>query len=118
GGRPDGTTGDRTGVWSGRRTYASSATHVDAIGSLEKLGPMTLSLIKEWLGHSKVTVVPVLDLAGSAWSPRHDPPPRMREQVVLRHPGCVFPYCGRDARSCDLDHVVPWHPDEDSREDQ
>ena len=24
------------------------------------------------------------------------------------HPACSAPWCGRDARRCDLDHVVPW----------
>jgi 5-methylcytosine-specific restriction endonuclease McrA len=34
----------------------------------------------------------------------------MRELVFLRDRHCVFPWCGRDARSCDLDHVTPYVP--------
>ena len=34
----------------------------------------------------------------------------MRELVILRDRHCVFPWCGRDARSCDLDHIVAYVP--------
>ena len=34
----------------------------------------------------------------------------MREQAILRDRRCVFPWCGRDARSTDLDHIVPFVP--------
>ena len=42
--------------------------HLDggqAVGSVEKLGPATLTKIKEWVGHSQVTIRPVLDLAST-----------------------------------------------------
>ena len=39
---------------------------------------------------------------------RHDPPPWLRDLVVLRDRHCVFPWCARDARSCDLDHITPY----------
>ena len=32
----------------------------------------------------------------------------MRELVILRDRRFVFPWCGRDARACDLDHIVPY----------
>ncbi len=35
-------------------------------------------------------------------------PDRLREQVILRDATCVFPWCSRPARGCDLDHVVPF----------
>ena len=92
---------------------AGGATET-AVAEVERLGPITSQLLKSWLDRTRVTVTPVLDLADASWSPRHDPPPRMREQVVLRHRGCVFPFCGRDARSGDLDHVEPWDPDDPS----
>ena len=34
----------------------------------------------------------------------------MRELVILRDRHCVFPWCGRDARACDLDHIVAYVP--------
>lgn len=83
-------------------------TEAVSIGIAEGLGPATLGLIKAWCGASHVTVQPVLNLADQAWSPRHDPPPRMARLVELRDVRCVFPYCARSARACDLDHIAPW----------
>lgn len=80
----------------------------NTIGTVDGLGPLTMRTIKDWCGGSQVTVVPVLDLADEPWSPRHDPPPRMAEQVIVRDQRCVFPRCQTPARLCDLDHVVAW----------
>ena len=77
-----------------------------ATGSAESLGPVSLELIREWAGRSRVTVQPVLHVAADdRWSvDRHDPPPRMAEEVRLRSEACIFPWCSRTARQCDLDH--------------
>ncbi|QWZ09318.1 HNH endonuclease [Nocardioides panacis] len=83
-------------------------------GRVEKLGPATLTLLRDWLSRtSGVTVRPVLDLARSDAVDAHDPPGRMRECVVERDRHCVFPGCPIDARSCDLDHLVPYVPPDD-----
>ncbi len=81
-----------------------------ATGSVEGLGPATLDLIREWAGRSRVTVQPVIHVAADdRWSvDRHDPPPRMAEEVRLRDETCVFPWCGHTARQCDLDHREPF----------
>jgi hypothetical protein len=81
------------------------------VGTVERFGPATIARIKEWVGHSRVTVQPVLDLNATWAVDRHDPPPRMRQQVILRDPHCVFPHCGRDSRGLDLDHIRPYDPD-------
>ena len=82
----------------------------DATGSVEALGPVTLDLIREWAGRSRVTIQPVLHVAADdRWSvDQHDPPPRMAEQVRLRDEACAFPWCGRPSRQCDLDHRDPF----------
>ncbi|WP_296606890.1 HNH endonuclease signature motif containing protein, partial [Nocardioides sp.] len=51
---------------------------------------------------------PVVDLGEHLEVPGYTPSPRLREQVLLTHPTCVFPGCSRPSRGCDLDHVVPW----------
>ena len=79
---------------------AAHAAGIPAVGEVEKLGPATLDLIRSWLHDSKATILPVLDLNRTDAVDRHDPPPRMREQVILRDGHCVFPWCGRDARAC------------------
>ena len=97
--------------------HASLADVVDptsstsaAVGTMESVGPITLDRIRDWVGRGRVTVQPVLHVASDdRWSvDRHDPPPRMAEQVRLRDERCVFPWCGRPSRQCDLDHREPF----------
>jgi hypothetical protein len=69
---------------------------------------VTPGQVRNWCGEaSSVTIKPVLDPAA------HDPvdtpvvPVRHRELVAVRDQTCVFPWCTRSARSCDVDHTVP-----------
>jgi hypothetical protein len=80
------------------------------VGTAENLGSATVAKLKDWVGHSRVTITPVLHVAADdTWTvDRHDPPPRMTETVRLRDETCVFPRCGRHARGCDLDHITPY----------
>ncbi len=80
------------------------------VGEVERLGPATIAKIRDWLGPSPATIVPVLDLARDEAVDQHDPPAWMREVVILRDRHCIFPWCGRDARACDLDHIDPYVP--------
>ncbi|WP_028637336.1 HNH endonuclease signature motif containing protein [Nocardioides sp. URHA0032] len=82
--------------------------HTIGTGSVERLGPLTIARIKDWVGHSQVNILPVLRMGRDDAVDRHDPPPWMREQVILRDRHCVHPHCQTDARSCDLDHIIPW----------
>ncbi|GAB3781036.1 HNH endonuclease signature motif containing protein [Nocardioides ungokensis] len=82
-------------------------------GTVERLGAATLTQIKEWVGHSQVTVQPVLDLARRDAVDGHEPPAWMRELVILRDGHCVFPWCPHEARSADLDHIDPYVPMEE-----
>jgi hypothetical protein len=76
-----------------------------SLGSVERLGPLTIKTIKEWLGTSRFTLQPVLHMGRTDAVDQHDPPVWMQELVRLRDPSCVFPYCPKDARDCDLDHI-------------
>ena len=83
------------------------------IATVEGLGAVTVERIEAWLARhtaagGRVRVTPVVDPARDDAVDRHDPPPWMAEQVRLRDPQCVFPYCQTHARDCDLDHVVPY----------
>src|SRR4051794_14006988 len=74
-------------------------------GIVEKLGPATLALLRDWLQRpSGVPVRPVLDMAATGAVDAHAPPAAMRKQVTLRDRHCVSPGCTVDARRCDLDH--------------
>lgn len=69
---------------------------------------LLLDQLTSWCADSrtKVTIKPVIDLNTDLSTPAYDVPERIREQVVLRDRTCVFPWCGRNARACDIDHVV------------
>jgi hypothetical protein len=72
-----------------------------------------LDQIKSWCDDSrtKVTVKPVIDLNTQLTAQGYDIPHRLREQVQLRDRTCVFPWCARPARGCDIDHVIPYDHD-------
>jgi 5-methylcytosine-specific restriction endonuclease McrA len=74
---------------------------------------LLLEQLKGWCGDSrtKVTVKPVMDLTQEKSAPGYEIPDRIREHVVLRDRTGVFPWCGRPARGCDVDHVVEYDHD-------
>ena len=80
------------------------------VGRAERLGPVTTTKIRDWVGNSNVRIQPVIRMDGDDAVDGHDPPDRMREQVILRDPTCRFPNCQVDSRRCDLDHVIPYDP--------
>ncbi|WP_152362330.1 hypothetical protein [Microlunatus speluncae] len=72
------------------------------------IGPTAMGVVKQWLGHHRVKVRPVIDL--------NDPPPpvdayeipdRHKRQVRLRHPASTFPW-STATNALDLDHVLPY----------
>lgn len=94
---------DRDAFATGR-----GSAHVEGIGSL------TLEQACQLLGHRRVSVTPVIDLATKI-----DPidgyvfPRRMREHLHLTNPRDVFPFGVNAGRHKDIDHVVPYRPPDD-----
>ncbi|MBA3780673.1 MAG: HNH endonuclease [Nocardioides sp.] len=82
----------------------------DPVARLERGNLATLDQIERWCGQSQTQVVvrPVIDLNEPIVCDGYQPSARLPEQVILRDRTCVFPWCTRPARSCDLDHIVPW----------
>lgn len=91
----------------------------------DEIGPVLLDQVRELLGHRRVRVLPVLDLAGdpstsSGTSPTssgtnskssvdsYEIPERMRTLVELRDETSRFPFATTPARACHLDHTDPW----------
>ncbi|HEY0902881.1 MAG TPA: HNH endonuclease [Marmoricola sp.] len=66
--------------------------------------------VADWCSSATGPVVirPVVDLGEHIEVPGYTPSPRLREQVLLTHPTCVFPGCSRPSRGCDLDHVIAY----------
>jgi hypothetical protein len=69
-----------------------------------------LEQVRSWCADSrtKVTVKPVIDLNQQLTAQGYPVPDLVREQVILRDRTCVFPWCTRPARGCDVDHVVEY----------
>ncbi|RYC03312.1 HNH endonuclease signature motif containing protein [Nocardioides zhouii] len=72
-----------------------------------------LDQVMGWCGDSrtKVTIKPVIDLNVELSTPAYEIPDRIREQTILRDRTCVFPWCTRPARRCDVDHIVEFDHD-------
>jgi hypothetical protein len=78
------------------------------VGTVERLGPLSVAAIKRWAGSPTCTIAPILDMGRSDSVDQHDPPGWMAELVRLRDAECVFPGCARGSRHCDLDHIKPY----------
>jgi hypothetical protein len=74
------------------------------------IGPVTLEQAIEFLGHRRVSIKPVIDLARQVPVDAYEVPARLREAVRLARPASVFPYSGSTGPSMDLDHTVPYLP--------
>jgi 5-methylcytosine-specific restriction endonuclease McrA len=72
-----------------------------------------LDQLRSWCRDSrtKITVKPVVDLNHEKSAPGYDIPDRIRDHVILRDRTCVFPWCTRPARGCDVDHVTGYDHD-------
>jgi len=95
-------------VHVGVHDLATLASGTDHGARVERYGPATLALVERWLDRRDVRLTPVIDQTADEAVDGHDPPTRIREQVVLRQRSCVVPGCRRPARACDLDHVDPY----------
>ncbi|KRE96654.1 hypothetical protein ASG76_18605 [Nocardioides sp. Soil774] len=85
------------------------STVFGSTGRLEERQRLVLlDQLRSWCADSrtKITVKPVIDLNIDLSSPAYAVPDRIREQIILRDQTCVFPWCTRPARACDVDHVV------------
>src|SRR5690606_37657974 len=72
--------------------------------SLDGIGAITRSEAQEILGHSRVTVRPVIDLESTITATGYVASPRLKQQTALFNDGtCTFPSCDRPERVCDYD---------------
>jgi hypothetical protein len=81
-----------------------------AVGRVEYIGPIIADQIKQWLGHSQVTVKPVIDLDTVKPVDCYEAPRRITEAVRLRHPADYFPYATCVSDRQDGDHVQHYLP--------
>ena len=87
---------------------------IDALGRLEEgQRLMLLDQVKGWCADSltQLTIKPVIDLNTTQQASGYAIPERIRDHVVLRDGTCVFPWCTRAARNCQIDHVRAYDHD-------
>ena len=90
-------------------TIAGDTTVFGPTGRLEEGQRLVLlDQLQSWCGDSRtrITIRPVIDLNQPKSAPGYAIPDRIREFVLLRDRTCVFPWCTRPARGCDVDHVT------------
>jgi uncharacterized protein YjbI with pentapeptide repeats len=119
------TTGPATGAIIGAKREVVLYVHLseDALRTRDPDTPvwvenaggqlLTAAQIADWCRRpdtTKVTVKPVIDLNTRQAVDSYEVPARIAEAVRLRDKTCVFPYCQRPARRCDLDHLDPYLP--------
>ena len=101
----DGSSWGSTGL---RPTTVYLHVRADGTCDLEGHGTLSLPTVRELIASSALTVRPVIDLNTEYQSSGYQPADTVAEAVTLTSPQCVFPYCDRPARSCQLDHTVPY----------
>jgi hypothetical protein len=98
-----------------RRTTLFVHLSQTALEGLEVVGrdetsarPVLAEQVREWCRRTDthLTVTPVIDLNDHVSVDRYEVGDRLRTRVSLRHPTCVFPWCSRPARNCDVDHAL------------
>ena len=103
-------------IASGAGSAASTVVYAHVapdseLAQVEGRGVLALPTLQAMLGDltgAATLIRPVLDLRRTDSVDAHDPPEWMRELVILRDRTCVFPYCEKTARACDLDHIEPY----------
>jgi hypothetical protein len=90
----------------------------DEPGWLDGYGPITADTARALAADEtgtwrRLVIDPIFGQVIDYGITRYRPPSHLAELVIARDGTCVFPPCNRPARSCDLDHVVPF-PDGDT----
>lgn len=82
------------------------------VARIEGVGPVTIGQAQDFLRHTNVRLLPVLDLADQRPVDGYEFPATTREAVHLISPRDVFPFAASTGRGFDIDHPVPYlHPD-------
>jgi hypothetical protein len=85
----------------------------DEPGWLDGYGPITADTARELAADPtgtwrRLVIDPVFGQVIDYGTTRYRPPQHLKDLVIVRDAACSFPTCSRAARSCELDHVVPF----------
>jgi hypothetical protein len=83
----------------------------DPVGRNASTGRAVLAeTIRDWCGRpdTDLTVTVVVDLSEHVSVDRYEAGDRLEDRLRAWQTACVFPWCTRPARRCDIDHVVAY----------
>jgi hypothetical protein len=80
------------------------------VARVERIGPISVEQLREWLGIDQVVVRPVLDPTGVPALDSYEVRGDLREAVQLLHPHEIFPWGTLDSRAADKDHTFAYVP--------
>ncbi len=89
---------------------AARAGVATGVARVEGVGPVTVEQAAQFLGHARVRMQPVIDLAEDCPVNGYEVPDRMSEALHLRTPAGVFPYSSNTSRRKDRDHTKAYVP--------
>ena len=78
------------------------------VARVEEVGPLLVEELTELLGHARVTLAPVIDLATSISVNSYEHPQAVKDRTHLRTVGDVFPHATTISRTVDMDHPQPF----------
>jgi len=91
-------------------SQSTSHRGTHGVARVEGVGPVTVEQAREFLTHTRVKIVPVLDPTQHAAVNSYEIPPTMAEAIRLRNPASAYPWSGSTSRHGDLDHTTPYRP--------
>jgi hypothetical protein len=80
----------------------------EAVARVEEVGPVLVGELAELLGHARVTLAPVIDLATSVSVNGYEHPQAVKDRTHLRCVGDAFPHAATISRRVDMDHPEPF----------
>jgi hypothetical protein len=87
----------------------------DHPGELHGYGPIPATVARSLAGDGtwqRLVVEPVTGHLLDAGTTRYRPSQELTDYVLRRSPECDFPTCHTPASACDIDHTIPYNPDE------
>jgi hypothetical protein len=89
----------------------SRGTPSEGVARVEDVGPVTESYLRHHLSdRARVTVSPVIDIAGQAPIDGYEIPDRHRQAVHLMCPADTFPFAPNTSRGKQIDHTQAYRP--------
>jgi hypothetical protein len=78
---------------------------------VEGIGPLNVTMLSHLVGHCRIKATPVIRPYDSYGVDQYEIPAGLRERIMLRDSIEIFPFSARTARTCQLDHTIPYTKD-------